>query len=220
MCGVRLRQGLLRGRLRAQACRGADQFCWRKHGKSHQKPPRPNHTLTDVVAENLDQLGNLTALSVDVVHICEELKKRPQAVAAKVPPPSWSNPPLLGEEPGPDHQRQSRQGVPVGGACQRHCGHAREFGKVEAEIGSLRSEVVQLHFDAFQDLQLRSHDLFLNRRHGHADQLCHGEDLHKLLWNDFHDVDELSDLVHDWRERIHRHRAPHCATPCAPVGST
>ena len=183
---------------------------------------RSNDTLTDVVAENLDQLGNLTALGVDVAHICEELKKRAQAVAAPVQPPNWSIPPLLGQEPGPDHQRRSSVGVLAGSAFSRHFGQARERGKLEAEIGSLRSELVQLHCDASQDLQLRSQDFFPNRRHGHADQWCHGEDLHKLLWKDFHDVDEFSDLVHDWGEQIHRHRAPHCAIQCTrtPVGST
>ena len=116
--------------------------------KSHQKPRRSNRALTDVVAENLDQLGNLTASSVDVAYICEELKKRAQAVAAPVQPPNWSNPPLLGGA-------GTRSSATVNGrspGCQRPCGHAREFGKLEALIGSLRSEVVQLHFDAFQDL--------------------------------------------------------------------
>ena len=58
---------------------------------SHQKPLRPNQALTDVVAENVDQLGNLTALGVDVAHICEDLKKRAQAVAAPAPRPNWTD---------------------------------------------------------------------------------------------------------------------------------
>ena len=154
-------------------------------GENEKKHQKPRHALTDVVAENLDQLGNLTALGVDVAHIFEELKKRAQAVAAPMPPPIWSNPPPTRRGAGARSSatvkgRSHGQGELVSDIVVMQ----GSLGNWRTEIGSLRSEVVQLHFDAFQDLLLRSHDFFLDRRHGHADQLCHGEDLHKLLWSD------------------------------------
>ena len=54
MRAVRLRQEPPRGWLRAQTCRGRSVFTKNQGTTSHQKSLRPNHALTDVVAENLD----------------------------------------------------------------------------------------------------------------------------------------------------------------------
>ena len=221
MRAVRLRQELLRGWLRGQACRGADQFCWRKPGKSLQKPPRPNHALTDVVAENLDQLGNLTALSVDVAHICEELKKRLQAVAAKVPPPSWSNPPLLGEEPGPDHQRQSKGRSPGRGSLSATVWSRKRVW----EIGGGNRELVVRGGSAPLRCVPRSPAPFPRflpeskaraRRsvvpwRGSARAPCG-----MIFMTSTSSATSSTTGANGYIE----HGAPHCAAPCAPVGST
>ena len=137
MRAVRLRQEPPRGWLRAQTCRVRSVFTKNQGTTSHQKSLRPNHALTDVVAENVDPLGNLTALGVDVAHICEDLKKSEH-------------------RPWP-HQRRGRAGransawrgtrtrssaTPKGRSHRQRSLSATLWQS--KEIGSLRSELVQL----------------------------------------------------------------------------
>ena len=117
----------------------SDQFLRRIKGQHHIRSHSDPTTLCPTLSLKTwtHSFGNLTALGVDVAHICEDLKKkRAQAMAAPAPRPSWTG--QLSLERNQDQIISDTQG--------KKSPSAELVSDIVAKQGnrSLRSEVVQL----------------------------------------------------------------------------